>query len=677
METRFHYEEAFGRTLGWVTEREQQVLRGKRVAIAGMGGVGGAHLSMLTRLGIGAFSIADPDHFELANFNRQVGAKSTTVGKSKVFVMADEARDINPEIDIRTFATEVTNDNVDRFLEGVDLYVDGLDLFAFDARMMLFRRCRELGIPAVTAAPIGMGAAYIVFTPDSMSFDEYFGLRDCPPDERAIRFLVGLVPSPRHHHYLVDPSRVALDVKRGPSTPMACQLAASVVGVCAVKILLERPDIDAAPHYHLFDAYRGQSVHGYLSMGYRHPLQRIKHQIAKRLYARSRAVARPVERESFSEPILRILDKARWAPSGDNGQPWRFRVHGEDKIEVHVQDEFEHDLYDRDGDFSLISAGCLLENMRLAAADEGRAIEWRYLRTGAHEHRITVELSSEREVESNLLSRFIRARSTNRSPFRIDPLSDAQKRALEACLDESLELMWVESPQRRLDVALLNAMATDIRLRCREAHDVHQRVIDFERAYSETGIPARATGLDPLVRHVMRWAMADFERVRKINSLLGTSAAQLEMDLVPGLMCGAHFVMAFRNPRRPETKGDALLRAGQSIQRFWLEATRLGLSMQPGNAPIIFGSYGERKHRFTEHEPLLRRARELAERMRDVSQGIPPSAMIFAGRIGKPWSAKQGPRSIRRPLEELMLDEISVRREPRDKKCILAFAAGE
>ena len=55
----FDYTTAFSRNIGWLTLREQDSLRSKRVAIAGLGGVGGSHLITLTRLGIGAFTIAD------------------------------------------------------------------------------------------------------------------------------------------------------------------------------------------------------------------------------------------------------------------------------------------------------------------------------------------------------------------------------------------------------------------------------------------------------------------------------------------------------------------------------------------------------------------------------------------------------------------------------------------
>ena len=127
---RFPYDAAFDRNIGWLTNWEQLALRGKAVAIAEMGGVGGVHLLTLARLGIGAFSIADLDVFEFANFNRQVGATLQTVGRPKVEVLEDMALAINPEIQIRRFDAGVTLANIDDFLAGTDLFVDGLDFFA-------------------------------------------------------------------------------------------------------------------------------------------------------------------------------------------------------------------------------------------------------------------------------------------------------------------------------------------------------------------------------------------------------------------------------------------------------------------------------------------------------------------------------------------------------------------
>lgn len=286
---RFDYEAAFSRNIGWVTEAEQQALRGKRVAIAGIGGVGGVHLLTLARLGIGAFNIADFDTFDLVNFNRQAGAMVSTLGRPKVDVLAEMAADINPELDIRRFAHGVRQDNLDDFLRGVDLYVDGLDFFAFAARRSTFAACRRLGVPAVTAAPLGMGTAVLVFMPGGMSFEEYFCLEGCDQDEMALRFLLGLSPAMLQRGYLVDPSRVNLAEQRGPSTVAACQLCAGVAATEALKILLGRGRLRAAPHGYQFDAYRQRLTRTWRPGGNRHPLQRLGLWVARRQLLKMRA----------------------------------------------------------------------------------------------------------------------------------------------------------------------------------------------------------------------------------------------------------------------------------------------------------------------------------------------------------------------------------------------------
>ena len=284
----FSYRDAFARNIGWVTHAEQDILRHKRIAIAGMGGVGGVHLLTLARLGIGAFNIADFDHFAIANFNRQVGATLSTLGRPKVDVLAAMARDINPELDIKCFPDGVNQDNLEAFFDGVDLYVDGLDFFAFGARQATFAACARLGIPAITAAPLGMGTALLNFMPGKMTFEEYFGWGDRSDDEKALRFLVGLAPAVLHGAYLVEPSAVSLEQKRGPSTIMGCQLCAGAAATEALKILLKRGKVLAAPHGVHFDAFRNKLVRTWRPGGNRNPLQRLLMQLVKRRRASER-----------------------------------------------------------------------------------------------------------------------------------------------------------------------------------------------------------------------------------------------------------------------------------------------------------------------------------------------------------------------------------------------------
>lgn len=278
----FSYEEAFSRNIGWVTRQEQDLLRHKHVAIAGLGGVGGIHLLTLARLGIGAFTLADFDTFDLANINRQAGALMSTLGQPKLETLANMALDINPELKITSFPQGVTEANADIFLNGVDLYLDGLDFFVLKLRRQVFMRCHERGIPAVTAAPLGMGTAVLNFLPGGMSFDKYFQFAEGDELESGVRFLFGLAPAHLQFSYLVDPSQVNLKEKRGPSTAMACQLCAGVAATEALKILLGRGPVRAAPKGYHFDAYRNKLALTWRPGGNRNPLQRLAIAIARR-----------------------------------------------------------------------------------------------------------------------------------------------------------------------------------------------------------------------------------------------------------------------------------------------------------------------------------------------------------------------------------------------------------
>lgn len=290
MTASFDYHKAFSRNIGWVTRKEQEILRGKRIAIAGMGGVGGVHLLTLTRLGIGAFTISDPDTFELVNFNRQAGAMMSTLGHPKAETLAAMAKDINPELDIRIVGA-ITRENAAEFLRGADLYLDGMDFFGFEAREALFEACGLLGIPATTAGPLGMGTALLTFLPGGMSFEEYFGWKGQGDEEKSLRFLLGLSPARLQFPYLVDPSAVNLAERRGPSTPMACQLCAGIAATEILKIFLGRGRVLSAPWGLQFDAYRNRLVTTWRPGGFRNPLQRLALSIARRRLAGLKALA--------------------------------------------------------------------------------------------------------------------------------------------------------------------------------------------------------------------------------------------------------------------------------------------------------------------------------------------------------------------------------------------------
>lgn len=278
----FDYATAFSRNLGWVTQEEQILIKSKKIAIAGLGGVGGSHLISLIRLGFENFHIADFDHFEIHNFNRQAGALISNLGKAKIEAMADMAKDINSNVKIKKFSEGVNKENIDEFLSGVDLYLDGLDFFAFQVRELTFRSAYSKGIPCVTAGPLGMGAALVNFLPGRMSFDDYFGFSSAKNDEeKSVLFAIGLSPKRIQMSYIADISRIDFKNRKAPSTIMGCLMCSSIACTEILKIVLNRGPVSCAPIAIQFDGYLNKVVRTYIPFGFRNPLQRIRFHIGK------------------------------------------------------------------------------------------------------------------------------------------------------------------------------------------------------------------------------------------------------------------------------------------------------------------------------------------------------------------------------------------------------------
>lgn len=129
-------------------------LSGARVAVFGVGGVGGYVVEVLARSGVGELDIFDDDRVCLTNVNRQIYALISTVGKHKVDVAADRVHDINPRCRVRRYQMFYHPDNADKIdLSLYDYVVDCID--TVKAKLELVRRCHKLGVPIISC----MGAA--------------------------------------------------------------------------------------------------------------------------------------------------------------------------------------------------------------------------------------------------------------------------------------------------------------------------------------------------------------------------------------------------------------------------------------------------------------------------------------------------------------------------------------
>jgi hypothetical protein len=159
----FSYETFTTRNIGFVSEAEQASLRAAHVFVCGVGGMGGAAFMALVRAGVGRFTIADIDVFEVSNLNRQVFANAATIGASKAGSAADAARAINPAVEIEVVGAEWM-ERLDDIAARTICIVNGIDDIA--AGIHLYRQARAAGVAVIDAYMSPLPSVIVVRSED-------------------------------------------------------------------------------------------------------------------------------------------------------------------------------------------------------------------------------------------------------------------------------------------------------------------------------------------------------------------------------------------------------------------------------------------------------------------------------------------------------------------------------
>ena len=352
--------------------------------------------------------------------------------------------------------------------------------------------------------------------------------------------------------------------------------------------------------------------------------------------------------------VARILDLARWAPSGDNTQPWRFQITDDNNIIVHGHDTRGWCLYDFDGHASHMAHGALLETLRIAASGIGVGADWSLVPGTSDEAPVfVIHLTESPDVAADPLYPFIEKRTVQRRPMGTTPLTEAQKSRLDAAAGDGYETIFLSTPGERLQVAKLLWKNAHIRLTCPEAFEVHRQIIEWGARFSRDRIPEAAVGVDPATAKLMRWVMHDWKRVQFFNRFLfGTIAPRVQLDFIPALRCATHVAL---RPRRPMASLADYVRAGIAMQRLWLSATAEGLYLQPQMTPVIFRWYTRAGRSISRLQRIDRQAAELATRFEALTGTEPDTPLAFFCRIGH--SPAPSSRSIRKELSELLLPD--------------------
>ncbi|MEM7751505.1 MAG: ThiF family adenylyltransferase, partial [Pseudomonadota bacterium] len=207
----FTYDEFTTRNIGFVTEAEQQVLKGASVFVCGTGGMGGAAVLALARAGIGRIVLADIDAFEISNLNRQVFAFTHTVGRHKAEATAEQFLKINPEIDVEVYKSDWSH-SARELIRSSAVTINGTD--DLGAGLLLYRVAREVGRPIIDAYASPLPSIYVTRAGEPMP-EERLGYPTIgkawdavTEDDRANSFqceaLHVLIHSSSRHHIDLD-----------------------------------------------------------------------------------------------------------------------------------------------------------------------------------------------------------------------------------------------------------------------------------------------------------------------------------------------------------------------------------------------------------------------------------------------------------------------------------------
>jgi molybdopterin/thiamine biosynthesis adenylyltransferase len=247
------YRACFERNFGLFSLEDQEKIHNSRIAIAGLGGVGGLAAERLMRLGIGSLRITDPGRFEESNINRQFGSTIGNIGQNKAEMVYGQIKDINPLAKIEYDKQGITTgDGMISFLQNCQVVIDAMDFGMFEESILLQKTAKQMGIFYLFTAAIGFGAISVVFGPDGMTLEEY----DRVPSESSrsqgakisvpIDRILPIVPEYVHDRKLLA------DIIAGripvPTSSIGAGLAAIQAASEAINIIIGR-DIPLAPSY--------------------------------------------------------------------------------------------------------------------------------------------------------------------------------------------------------------------------------------------------------------------------------------------------------------------------------------------------------------------------------------------------------------------------------------------
>lgn len=350
--------------------------------------------------------------------------------------------------------------------------------------------------------------------------------------------------------------------------------------------------------------------------------------------------------ESMQRKIRKILEIAVHAPSGENAQPWRFLVK-ENQIHVLNVPEYDQSLYNYNQMGSYVAHGALIENMLIAFSSEGYRATPHLFPDEKDKNLVAIISFEESSPKGDQLYHYIEKRCTNRKPYKAAPLADEQLLELQHAgreIGEEGTVMFVKDRNSVESLARSGSMNERVMFDNKFLHNFFFTHINWTREEEEKKrfgfyldtleLPPPIKAIFPFFRH---WS------VIALFNIIGFAQLVAKGNAKNYALCGAMgaVVVPHNSPR------DFVV-AGRIMQRVWLTATRLGLSVQPLTGVLFFmqGIREGQTEKFTEtHLSVIREAYQTIYKTFGVEDKI--VAMMFRIGLGEKPTAV----SLKRPPE--------------------------
>lgn len=282
--------------------------------------------------------------------------------------------------------------------------------------------------------------------------------------------------------------------------------------------------------------------------------------------------------EGISPDIERILLAGNSAPSGENCQPWHFTVRGDD-VEIRLLPKRDQSAYSWGQRAAYLACGASIENMAVAASAEHYRAAARYFPSETDTwHVATLSLAKDPSVGLDPLAPYISARISNRKPYRKDPLVPAERSALMAAPAASHgDFALIETSEEISRLGRVGSTNEEVMLTNRSLHQFFFSHVSWTKEEDEekkVGFYIKTLELPPPAQVMFRifrhWSVMRFLGAIGFNRIVArqNGATNAAAAAIGALMIKSTDPLDF-------------VKAGRAIERLWLTATSLGLSLQP------------------------------------------------------------------------------------------------